>query len=372
MKSSASKRVADFERHVTDPTARQRNHEQVVNEYYELVNETCQSFWGPTHHFSVYAGQETPAEAAEHTERILVDRGGFGPGMRLLDIGCGVGGPAFTVARHSGAHVTGLDMVPSRVETARSGAAERGLAPITSFEVGDAMKLPYPRGHFDGAYTIEALCHVPDKRQAHREAARVLRPGAPWLGYDWILRDSASAADIERYAEPICPTPRALAPQHPGADQGGPGGVGLHRRGALRGNRTRQPGRELDPAGPVHPRRAPRAAPRPAQPPCTWCRGARRRGARTGLRHHVLAGQSTPVSGSQVPLTHSFGPCSPEGLALTDHGSLHHNSRRAAPRFDDILGGGRRKPPDRVADQAERRHRADQGGHAPAGHCQVE
>ncbi|MCX4869483.1 MULTISPECIES: class I SAM-dependent methyltransferase [Streptomyces] len=204
MKSSASKRVADFERHVTDPTARQRNHEQVVNEYYELVNETCQSFWGPTHHFSVYAGQETPAEAAEHTERILVDRGGFGPGMRLLDIGCGVGGPAFTVARHSGAHVTGLDMVPSRVETARSGAAERGLAPITSFEVGDAMKLPYPRGHFDGAYTIEALCHVPDKRQAHREAARVLRPGAPWLGYDWILRDSASAADIERYAEPIC------------------------------------------------------------------------------------------------------------------------------------------------------------------------
>ncbi|MGW4235459.1 SAM-dependent methyltransferase [Streptomyces sp. NPDC004749] len=190
MKSNASKRVADFERHVADPTARQRDHEQVVNEYYELVNETCQSFWGTTHHFSVYTGEESLAEAAENTERLLVDRGGFGPGMRLLDIGCGVGGPAFTVARHSGAHVTGLDMVPSRVETARTGAAERELTPMTSFEVGDALKLHYPQNHFDGAYSIEALCRVPDKRQAHREAARVLRPGAPWVGYDWILRDT--------------------------------------------------------------------------------------------------------------------------------------------------------------------------------------
>jgi cyclopropane fatty-acyl-phospholipid synthase-like methyltransferase len=205
MRTSASNKVAEFESHVSDPVARMRDHEKVVNEYYGLVNEACQSFWGATHHFAVYTGEEESlAEAAENTERIIVERGGFRSGTRLLDIGCGVGGPAFTVARSSGAHVTGVDMVPSRVEAARTGAQERGVTDLTAFEVGDAMRLRHPDGHFDGAYSIEALCHVPDKRKAHMEAARVLRDGGVWLGFDWIMRDGVSADAAERYAEPIC------------------------------------------------------------------------------------------------------------------------------------------------------------------------
>lgn len=204
MRPSTSSKVEAFESRVSDPVVRKREHERVVNEYYGLVNDASWSFFGTAHHLAVYSGDESRLEAAENTERIIADRGGFDSGMKVLDIGCGVGGPAFTVARHSGAHVTGLDMVPSRVETARAGAVERGLDDLTSFEVGDAMKLPFPQGHFDGAYSVEALCHVPNKKQAHEEAARVLRKDARWLGFDWILREGVASEAAERYAEPIC------------------------------------------------------------------------------------------------------------------------------------------------------------------------
>ena len=79
--------------------------------------------------------------------------------MRILDVGCGVGGPALTIAAHTGAHVTGVDLVSGRVAI----AMERASDP-TDFVVGDMLDLPFDDNSFDGAYSFEAICHVPTRR----------------------------------------------------------------------------------------------------------------------------------------------------------------------------------------------------------------
>lgn len=62
-------------------------------------------------------------------ERGIAERGGFAPGMAVLEVGSGVGGPAVTIAAHSGAHVTGLDLEERRARAAREdGSGRRALS----------------------------------------------------------------------------------------------------------------------------------------------------------------------------------------------------------------------------------------------------
>jgi cyclopropane fatty-acyl-phospholipid synthase-like methyltransferase len=194
----------EFRRIAADPQARTANYERMVVAYYDRVTDTYRRAWGDSFHFALFSGAETLAEAMVATERRLADEGGFGPGMRVLDIGCGVGGPALNIAEHSGAHVTGVNVVPHQVEIARRRAAKRGLAERTHFEVADGMSMPFPDGAFDAVYIFEAGCHMPDKARFYVECARVLRPGGVFLGLEWLQRDGLTASEAAQHIEPIC------------------------------------------------------------------------------------------------------------------------------------------------------------------------
>ena len=108
---------------------------------------------------------------------MLVDEAGIGPGMRLLDVGCGTGAVAVAIAQRSGAHVTGIDLVPGHVERAKAHAAEQGLDDRTAFVEGDATAMPFTDAAFDCVYAIESAYHAADKTRFYGECARVLRPG---------------------------------------------------------------------------------------------------------------------------------------------------------------------------------------------------
>src|SRR5262249_11821883 len=125
-------------------------------------------------------------------------------GMRVLDVGCGVGGPALTIAEHSRAQVTGLNLVERQVAIARDQAAARGLSDVARFVAGDAMAMPFPDGAFDGLFIFEAGCRRPEKARFCAECAGVLKPGAVFLGRDWMQRDGLTPPEVERWIEPIC------------------------------------------------------------------------------------------------------------------------------------------------------------------------
>src|SRR5215813_7021628 len=95
----------------------------------------------------------------------------------LLDIGCGIGGPARWIAAKYGCRVTGVDLTPEFCEAARELNSLCGLADRVKILHGSALSLPLPDNSFDRAYSHAALMNISDKRGVFREAFRVLRPG---------------------------------------------------------------------------------------------------------------------------------------------------------------------------------------------------
>jgi SAM-dependent methyltransferase len=104
----------------------------------------------------------------------LVAAADAGPGDAWLDVGCGTGELAFRAAA-TGASVTGCDLAPVLVETARRQSAERALE--ITFEVADCESLPYPDAGFDIVTSSVAAIFAPDHAAVAAELARVCRPG---------------------------------------------------------------------------------------------------------------------------------------------------------------------------------------------------
>jgi ubiquinone/menaquinone biosynthesis C-methylase UbiE len=98
-------------------------------------------------------------------------------GDHLLDIGCGIGGPARWIATKHGCRVTGVDLTAEFCEAARELNSLTGLADRVQILHGSALSLPVPDSNFDHAYSQAVLMNVSDKRGVFREALRVLRPG---------------------------------------------------------------------------------------------------------------------------------------------------------------------------------------------------
>ena len=106
------------------------------------------------------------------------------PGMRLLDIGCGLGGAARYFANEHGCQVTGIDLSGEYVAVANALAALVGLGERVSCQQGSALALPFAPGSFDGAYMLHVGMNIEDKSRLFAEVRRVLAPSGLFGIYD--------------------------------------------------------------------------------------------------------------------------------------------------------------------------------------------
>jgi ubiquinone/menaquinone biosynthesis C-methylase UbiE len=134
-------------------------------------------------------------QAAVHnpaTEQLL-RRAGIASGMRVLDLGCGVGDVALLAARLVGRHgsVTGIDIDEGALEMARARAREQGLHRVT-FERSAIEELD-ARPHYDAVVGRHILIHASDPQAVLERAARLLRPGgvAAFHEYDFSFVELA-------------------------------------------------------------------------------------------------------------------------------------------------------------------------------------
>ena len=109
---------------------------------------------------------------------------GLAPGVAVLDVGSGIGGPARYFARTFGADVTGVDLTPAFVELATDLTARTGLADRVRFVEGSALDLPFEAGRFDLATMNHVGMNIADKARVFAEVRRVLRPGGRFVVYD--------------------------------------------------------------------------------------------------------------------------------------------------------------------------------------------
>ena len=97
------------------------------------------------------------------------------PGLRILDVGSGIGGPARYFAAEHGCRVTGVDLTEEFVLVSRSLTRRTKLDHAVEFLHGSALALPFDPATFDRAYTIHASMNIPDKPGLFREVRRVLK-----------------------------------------------------------------------------------------------------------------------------------------------------------------------------------------------------
>jgi SAM-dependent methyltransferase len=102
---------------------------------------------------------------------------GLQPGMHVLDLGSGLGGPARTLATEFGCRVTGLELTEPFVRTATMLTARVGLDDQIVFQHGNALEMPFDDASFDVVWHEQFAMHVEDKERLYREVWRVLRPG---------------------------------------------------------------------------------------------------------------------------------------------------------------------------------------------------
>jgi ubiquinone/menaquinone biosynthesis C-methylase UbiE len=144
----------------------------------------------------------------------LIGQLGIAPGNHVLDVGCGLGGPARFVADRYKCRVRGIDLTLDYVETGNRLCEWVGLEGCVKLCQSTALSMPFQDTKFHAAYMLHVGMNVEDKERLCIEVARVLQPGSRFAVYDvmrtaegelsyplpWATtRESSAVATAERY-----------------------------------------------------------------------------------------------------------------------------------------------------------------------------
>lgn len=120
------------------------------------------------------------ADATRH----LLDQLHLHAGSRLLDIGCGIGGPARMAAADHGCTVTGIDLSPDFIAAARKLTGAVGLGDRVEFRVVAGDGLGVDDGTFDAAMLVHVGMNIPDKSAVFGQVRRALRDGGRFAVFE--------------------------------------------------------------------------------------------------------------------------------------------------------------------------------------------
>ncbi len=172
-----------------DDSKRTGNYTDVVNKYYDLATSFYEYGWGESFHFAHRYKWETLRESIVRHEHYLASKLNVKKGDKVLDVGCGIGGPLREIAAFTGADVTGLNNNAFQISRGEQMNKSTGRHDNCGFIKADFMNIPVPDNTYDAVYQIEATCHAPDAVKCYAEIFRVLKPGGVFASYEWCLTE---------------------------------------------------------------------------------------------------------------------------------------------------------------------------------------
>ncbi|KAJ0095777.1 hypothetical protein Patl1_17159 [Pistacia atlantica] len=219
---------------------RKANYTDMVNKYYDLVTSFYEFGWGESFHFAPRWKGESLRESIKRHEHFLALQLALRPGQKVLDVGCGIGGPLREIARFrltsirlgfallplmdpeffgwhfvlkrwpslviccSSTSVTGLNNNEYQITRGKELNRIAGVDKTCNFVKADFMKMPFPDNSFDAVYAIEATCHAPDAVCQFKilylsllpllrwqlASFVVLKPGHCFAAYEWCMTNA--------------------------------------------------------------------------------------------------------------------------------------------------------------------------------------
>jgi sterol 24-C-methyltransferase len=189
--------IDEYTRLHSSCTTEERNqaYKSLVNSYYDLATLFYEWGWGQSFHFASRFSNESFAESIRRHEYYLASKLGItgdGAKTKILDCGCGIGGPMRNISKFTGADITGITLNQYQVD--RGNEILKTSFPELKGKCrsvqGDFMNMPFESESFDAAYAIEATCHAPDRVGVYSEIYRVLKPGSIFAVYEWCMTDA--------------------------------------------------------------------------------------------------------------------------------------------------------------------------------------
>jgi sarcosine/dimethylglycine N-methyltransferase len=166
-----------------------------------VVSRLMSAAWGGNLHLGLFADAHEPLASAQRRvkDRMAV-AAGIGPGTRVIEVACGVGGTARHLAREYAATVHATNIAEAQLAEARDLTLLEGLGDRITFAFGDFHQLDVPSHAFDCWWCQEALLYAADKRRVLEEAIRVLRPGGRIVFTDLLLTREMPSEERKHFA----------------------------------------------------------------------------------------------------------------------------------------------------------------------------
>ncbi len=130
----------------------------------------------------------------------LIEQLDLAPGSRVLDVGCGLGGSAFVMARQFGLYVDGIDLSKNMLALANAKLLAYGLSDRVNLEWGDCLELDRPE-YYDAIYSRDVFLHIRDKKRLFSALNMALRPGGQLLFTDYCCGQKPWRDDFYTYVE---------------------------------------------------------------------------------------------------------------------------------------------------------------------------
>ncbi|MGY1786403.1 SAM-dependent methyltransferase [Geodermatophilus sp. SYSU D00698] len=171
-------------------TSRSHDRQTEIRRFYDRWTPVMVEAAGPVLQGGLVKPSADSCIRPESSVRYLAELAGIGPGDRVLDAGCGVGGPAVAIARAlPDVVIDGITVSEVQATMARRLVEQAGLADRVRVHVADFQSLPFRDGAFDVALYLEVTGYSPDRGALYRESARVLRPGGTVYVKDVFCRE---------------------------------------------------------------------------------------------------------------------------------------------------------------------------------------
>lgn len=179
--------IKDFKTGDVDKDGKRKDkYTKTTETFYNLITDFYEYGWGQSFHFAPRWQSETFEQSIYRYEHWVAAKLELKPTMKVLDVGCGIGGPMRAVSRFSQANIVGVNITQEHIERATRYNAKAGIKKC-EFIRSDFNSIPVADQTFDAIYDFEATLHSTDRKKTFTELNRVLKKGGKIVTLQYCL-----------------------------------------------------------------------------------------------------------------------------------------------------------------------------------------